>query len=249
MKNYKTGNKQEKSKFRKVMEKKGFYIVLFACAVLVGAASILSRGLEKTSSSFDDEAWQDAVAKSGIETAQPSPAETFPVTVPSPESKPEQTKTPETAATAAEEDVVAAVAEDTPPGLSNPTVGGILKEYSVEDLVYSETMKDWRTHNGLDIAAAVGTQVKSAADGVVEQVYEDDLLGVVVVIGHTGQTQTLYANLQDLDFIKVGRQVKAGDVIGGVGTSALTESAEEPHLHFEVLVNKENVDPRSMLKS
>ena len=244
MKNYKRSNRQEKSKFRKLMEKRGFYIVLFTCAVLVGAVSIFNRGVERTSSSFDDKAWQDAVAKSGIEEVQTSP---MPIATPSAEPKPSEP--PKTQQTIAEEEAVAAVAPDVPPVLSNPMVGGILKEYSSDDLVYSETMKDWRAHNGLDIAGEVGTQVKAAADGVVEQVYEDDLLGVVVVIGHSGQTQTLYANLQSLDFIKVGRQVKAGDIVGGVGTSAMTESADEPHLHFEVLVNKENVDPKTMMQA
>lgn len=244
MKNYKRSNRQEKSKFRKLMEKRGFYIVLFTCAVLVGAVSIFNRGVERNSSSFDDKAWQDAVAKSGIEEVQTSPT---PIVTPSASPKPSES--PKAQQTIAEEEAVAAAAPDVPPVLSNPMIGGILKEYSSDDLVYSETMKDWRTHNGLDIAGEVGTQVKAAADGVVEQVYEDDLLGVVVVIGHSGQTQTLYANLQSLDFIKVGRQVKAGDIVGGVGTSAMTESADEPHLHFEVLVNKENVDPKTMMQA
>ncbi len=244
MKNYKNSKSREKSKIRKVMEKKGFYIVLFTCAVLVGAVSILNRGLERTTSSFDDEAWRDAVAKSGIEEAQPA-AELSAPAVQTEAPQPEET--PAVEETTAEHAVTAA-AESIPPVLSNPLVGGVLKEYSAEDLVYSETMKDWRTHNGLDIAGEIGAQVKAAADGVVEQVYEDDLLGIVVVIGHTGQTQTLYANLQSLDFIKVGRQVKTGDIIGGVGNSALSEVAEEAHLHFEVLVNKENVDPHSMMQ-
>lgn len=243
MKNYKRGTQQEKSKFRKMMEKRGFYIVLFTCAVLVGAVSILNRGLKQTTSSFDDKAWQDAIAKSGIEEVSPSPLPTV-----SPSTQPKPSESPKVEETLAEEKAVAAAAQDVPPILSNPMVGGILKEYSADDLVYSETMKDWRTHNGLDIAGELGTQVKAAADGVVEQVYEDDLLGIVVVIGHTGQTQTLYANLQSLDFIKVGRQVKTGDIIGGVGNSAMTESSDESHLHFEVLVNKENVDPKTMMQ-
>ncbi len=246
MKNFKNSKKQE-SKFRKVMEKKGFYIVLFTCAVLVGAVSILSRGLEKTSTSFDDKAWQDAIAKSGIEEMQPPTVTPLPTVTPSAEPKPSEI--PKVKEVTAEEEVVTAAAQNLPPDLCNPMIGGILKEYSADDLVYSETMKDWRTHNGVDIAGEIGSQVKAAADGVVEQVYEDDLLGIVVVIGHSGQVQTLYGNLQSLDFIKVGRQVKAGDIIGGVGDSALTESADEAHLHFEVLVNKENVDPKSMLQA
>lgn len=236
------------------MEQKGFYIILFACALLIGTVSIVNHTLTAPEDGFDDQAWQDAIAKSGI--AEPAEASAGPTGTPEPSAAPAATPTPaptdppvsQPTMAAAEEDAVAvSAANDTPPQLRNPVVGGITKEYSVDDLVYSETMNDWRTHNGLDIAAELGAQVKAAADGVVEQVYEDDLLGVVVVIGHTGNTKTLYANLQNLDFIEVGKEVKQGDIIGGVGNSATAEIAEQPHLHFEVLVNKENVDPKQYL--
>jgi len=124
-----------------------------------------------------------------------------------------------------------------------PVDGEIIKYFSNDELVFSNTMNDWRVHRGIDIAAPLGTQVRAAADGVVEQVFTDDLLGVVVVIGHVGGFQTLYASLQNEDFISVGTRVSEGDIIGGVGDTAIIKSADGPLLYFEVHRNGQHIDP------
>ncbi len=129
-----------------------------------------------------------------------------------------------------------------------PCEGEIISDCSVNELVYCSTMDDWRTHNGLDIAGAIGTQVKAAESGTVSQVYSDELMGVVVVIDHGADISSLYSNLQSQDFITVGTEVKKGDVIGGIGQCGALEANAEPHLHFEVIANDEYRHPMDFIK-
>ena len=116
-----------------------------------------------------------------------------------------------------------------------------------DTLSYSRTMADWRTHEGLDIAAEADTPVCAAQDGTVTAVYEDDFLGNVVVVSHSGDLATLYANLADLPEVAAGDPVYAGQMLGRVGSSALLETAEPAHLHFEVYENGAAVDPLDYL--
>ncbi len=132
-----------------------------------------------------------------------------------------------------------------PPSYTLPVAGSIMKEFSNDVLVYSETMNDYRVHNGVDLAAAIGTQVKAFTDGVVENIYEDPLMGYTVVLSHGDDTRSIYQNLSAelAAGIEVGKEVKEGEVIAGVGESNLIECAQEPHLHFEVTVDGKHVDP------
>lgn len=115
--------------------------------------------------------------------------------------------------------------------------------FSKDNLIYSKTMEDWRTHLGIDIPGSIGTPVKAAANGVIEQVKSDEMLGNVVIIRHNDQLKTKYCNLQSDILVKAGDAVDTGTVIGGIGNTAASEIAEPPHLHFEVLSNGELVNP------
>lgn len=128
-----------------------------------------------------------------------------------------------------------------------PLEGAVAETFSQEQLVWSETMEDWRTHEGIDIAAMDGDLVCASQDGTVTAVYEDDYLGSVVVVSHEDDVSTLYANLMETPSVAVGQTVSAGDVIGQVGGTALLETAQEPHLHFEVFRGGNNIDPLSYL--
>lgn len=124
-----------------------------------------------------------------------------------------------------------------------PTIGNVAKTFSIDALVWSNTMEDYRTHNGIDVCASIGEGVMAAADGIVTEVYVDPMMGNTVVIAHDGGAETVYQNLGDDITVSTGDTVKSGEVIGTVGESALIEIAEEPHLHFEMLVNSTRVDP------
>ncbi len=131
-----------------------------------------------------------------------------------------------------------------------PADGGVLTGASLTVPVYSMTMNDHRTHTGVDIAVPLGSPVTSCADGVVASVFEDPMMGMTVTVDHGGEVTSVYKNLSvELpDGIAVGTSVSAGDVIGAVGATALVECEEEAHLHFELTVNGEYVDPAEYIK-
>ena len=135
---------------------------------------------------------------------------------------------------------------DTLPTFSLPVSGDIIIDYSDSVPVFSQTMNDYRTHLGVDILAPLGTEVTAVADGVVTNVWNDPFMGTCITVEHSGNAVSVYKNLDPdvKDGIIIGASVKAGDVIGAVGESAMNEIAEEPHLHYELKVNGAHVDPK-----
>ncbi|MDR0406456.1 MAG: M23 family metallopeptidase [Clostridiales bacterium] len=132
-------------------------------------------------------------------------------------------------------------------GLMLPLQGELSAGFTGDELVYSVTMRDWRVHAGIDIRGDVGAQVKAAGDGIVTMVYADGMMGTTVVIQHADGIETVYANLQSAMLVAPDQEVKKGDVIGGVGTTAALEISEPPHLHFEVRRDGEAVNPFDFL--
>jgi len=116
-----------------------------------------------------------------------------------------------------------------------PAEGTISMDYAMSNLIYSKTLDEWRTHNGIDVAAKAETPVKAAMSGIVEKVYKDLKLGNTVVIKHSGGYETRYSSLAEDIKVKEGQTVNQGDVIGYVGQSASFEIADGTHVHFEVL--------------
>ena len=129
-----------------------------------------------------------------------------------------------------------------------PVEGEVLSPYAMEVLSYNQTTRDWRIHNGVDLAAAAGTPVMAAADGQVYTVYEDDQLGMTVVIRHEGGYTTRYSSLGADVTVSAGQQVSMGQPIGTVGTSALMENALGDHVHFAGTKDDEPVDPMDFLE-
>jgi murein DD-endopeptidase MepM/ murein hydrolase activator NlpD len=126
---------------------------------------------------------------------------------------------------------------------SKPVEGSIIKEFAKDNLVYSETLKEWITHNGIDISASKTTVVKASADGTVKSIKNDPRYGLTVIISHDDNYETVYSNLLTAEFIVEGETLKVGQSIGTVGNSASFESSDEAHLHFEIIKNGEYVDP------
>ena len=114
-------------------------------------------------------------------------------------------------------------------------------------LSYNETTRDWRVHNGIDIAAEAGTTVCAAAPGTVYTVFKDDTMGYTVVIRHEGGYATQYASLAENVTVEAGDVVKMGDAIGTVANTALLESAQGDHLHFSVTYNDQPMNPAAFL--
>lgn len=141
----------------------------------------------------------------------------------------------------------APVAAEAPNLIVTPLSGEIVAAFSVDQLMYNESLGDWRTHDGIDISARAGTAVTAACAGTVSSVADDPLMGTMVVVDHDGGFQTTYANLQSQTPVKAGDPVTAGQVIGSVGLTAAAESAAGAHLHFSVTKDGEPMDPDAFL--
>lgn len=128
-----------------------------------------------------------------------------------------------------------------------PVSGQTVTGYAMDCLSYNPTTRDWRVHNGIDIAADAGTEVKAAADGTVYTVYEDDTMGKTVVIRHTDGYVTKYSSLAEDVSVAPGDTVTLGQTIGTVGNTALLESAIGEHVHFSVSCNDVFMDPMAFL--
>ncbi len=128
-----------------------------------------------------------------------------------------------------------------------PVGGQIIKAFSEGKLVYSETLKDYRVHNGVDIKAQILEKVVASEDGVVESVKNDALMGITIVIDHENGVKTVYSNLSSVDMVKEGDKVKKGQVISGVGDTSLIETGQETHIHFEMLIDGIYVNPEDYI--
>ena len=133
--------------------------------------------------------------------------------------------------------------EELLPQVVSPLDGTTVTVFSMTELLYDETMADWRTHDGLDIQAAEGDAVKTAAAGMVLEVSNDELMGTTVVIEHADGYTTLYSSLQTEPPVAPGEWVEAGDVIGMVGSTAAAENTMGAHLHFSVSKDGQIIDP------
>ena len=207
----------------------GYYIALVLCAAAIAVA-----GLVYYRSSDRQEA---AVTENELQATLPVAIleEDFTVGVTLPErTEPQQTE----AATQPRKQILKTCA---------PLAGETVADYAMDCLSYNQTTRDWRVHNGVDIAAEAGTQVVAAADGQVYTVYEDEVMGHTVVIRHEEGYVTTYSSLEADIPVKAGDPVKLGQAIGAVGDTALIETSMGPHLHFGVLRNDEAMDPEEFL--
>lgn len=127
--------------------------------------------------------------------------------------------------------------------------GYINREYSVDELIYSPTMKDFRTHNGIDITADPSSPVRLFSDAVIVNIYNDPLMGITVVADHGGGIVAYYSNLSE-DLPKstaVGASLSGGSVIAGVGNTAASECADVSHVHLSITRNGVYINPEEYL--
>lgn len=129
-----------------------------------------------------------------------------------------------------------------------PVDGDIVRDFAVDNLIYSNTLQEWTTHTGIDIKADKTTVVKSAEAGIVKTIKNDPRYGLTVIVEHENGFQTVYSNLLTSEFVVEGEKVEKGQSLGTVGNTAAFEIADEPHLHFEILKDSVQVDPNIYLK-
>jgi len=237
-------NKNENKEKRGFKGNQGFYIVLVLCLLAVGAAVALLAFTPTGAApapptalvgQSDDQLMADVLAARTLApTAVPTAMPTAAVTSP----QPTQTPAPTASAKATSSSTKAAP----------PLTGGITWGFAVDKLIYSKTLDAWVTHEGVDIAADRGAKVKCVFAGTVEKVYEDDYLGHAVLVRHTNNRSTLYANLDSAVSVKEGDKVNAGDALGKVGSSAMSEIGDGPHLHFAMYIDGKPVNPANYVR-
>ena len=211
---------------------KGYYIALILCAVAVGISGYLYYTSSNTEKPIQE---QEVISP----TQDPVIREDVPVVATQPQ---QQATAPVIQPTRPQVEVVPKKMQTV-----SPVEGEIISVYAMDSLTYNATTRDWRTHNGVDIATEEGTEVRSAADGTVYTVYEDDTMGMTVVIRHEDGYVTTYSSLGETVTVAPGDSVKAGQKIGCADTSALLESAIGCHVHFGVTRDNVPVDPAEFL--
>lgn len=278
------GKKISKTNLLEFLDKKGFYIILALCVLVVGAtaAFIAMHNVNSPGQDYNsDKMIPDEMNGVSVADVDVRPEDDSPIDIAT--AMPEvgtalgdgqKTEAEINAVEKSDEKQVAAVQSQiaakpapTPspgktPGLSNagksgnsaqvqkfimPVVGSVTFAFAMDRLIYSKTLEEWRTHSGVDLAADRGTPVKAAADGIVTDIKHDPRFGITIVIDHGSGLKTVYANLASDDMVNPNQKVKQGDIIGCVGNTALFESAEQSHLHFEVLKDNEPVNPETYL--
>ena len=213
---------------------KGFYLVVLICVAAIALSGYyLVQGL-----GGEDDPGQPVAGSASIvdsPSANPSPRVTAqPTPVPTAKPSPVVSSQPQSTPTAA---LV----------FTWPVNGAVIADYSVEALAYSETMGDWRTHDGMDLAVSLGTKVIATAAGTVSKVFEDPFMGTTVEIDHGKGLTSQYANLAAVPDVAVGDTVSTGTLIGSVGATAAAENAVQPHLHFAMYQDGNPVSPHDYL--
>lgn len=235
---------KSRTKFSDFLRKNGLYITVAVCIAVVGTLAYLAVSTGTANKEEGQNVQKQEAPNLQQElNASRSPAPTLtpmPSVSPAPSASatwPTQTQSSQTSTSGGRQASATLVM---------PVDGEIIKEFSGDTLVFNDTLNMWMTHNGIDIAAENGAEVKAAMAGTISQVTFDDSMGKVVTIEHSGKTATLYAGLSDVT-VKEGDKINAGQVIGKCGAPGF-EAKAGPHLHFEYSVNGERKDPANFLK-
>lgn len=213
-------------------------LILVLAVVASGITIALSR---KGKNDVQEAAIQTPLVDNLAESTQPgtqppesvSPSASVPTTVP----KQDNAALPAPAAQTSEETLDTVL----------PVNGEAISVYAMDCLSYNETTRDWRVHNGIDLAAEEGAPVAAAADGTVYTTYEDDSLGYTVVIRHTGGYTTRYSSLREDLCVAPGDAVTMGQTIGYASDTALVETVMGAHVHFSVSCQDEPMNPSDFL--
>ena len=237
----------ESNRFRKFFQEKGYYIVLLLCILAVGISGyIFVSGAVSEKKSLNEQTLSVATSAE-IPEDKPSSSSSGGKTQSGGST---QTQKPASASSGPADAADASVQEPASETLSVrvwPVSGERIAPYSMQELSFNQTTQDWRTHAGVDLTAAVGTPVRAAGSGVVTAVYDDELLGTTVVIGHDDGCVTYYQNLAATPVVSAGDKVEAGQTIGSVGRTALLEVGQDAHLHFAVRKNGASIDPETFV--
>jgi len=243
----------------KVVDKDGFFVILFICICIVATTAVWvvknnidninsiekNNNLDMVDNPNMDE---DLSMTEEVDSQQDSDIKLIDIN-----EDPETEETKDNEADASEEqktkvlETSASSQEKILSAMIIPLAGSILTDFADDRLVYSKTLEQWTTHNGIDIKAKEGSAIRAVQDGIVSQIKKDPELGIVIVIDHGNGISTKYGNLSTDEMVKKDQEIKKGDPISGVAKGTGFEMVEGPHLHFEVLKDGKNIDPKPYL--
>lgn len=218
----------------KFLRAKGIYVVIMTLVACAGTAAALifiprdGAGAPQPSDPGSEVDLSGDERLYVLKTPDPTPS-------PTPSPIPDFTEAPATPAQSAK------------PLWSPPVRGEVIWGYAVNELIYSRTLRQWMTHAGVDVASPKGTEVNAVFGGTVEAVYEDDLMGITVEV-KSGEWTAVYANLAPEPPVQEGVKIEAGDAVGLVGDTAVSECADKSHVHFELRRGGASVDPQKYVR-
>ena len=252
---------------KRFLRGKGFALALLACLVAAGAAGVwavraVRNELEKsyeeltrpeassapqaavpdTDLKVEDEPWQDvteaANSVAGVPKAESGAAS-------SGSSSGAVSGAGSVREPSALQGSSAPASSSAAPACAQPVTGRVLNACSGDELVYNKTLGDWRTHNGIDYAAAKGEKVSAPAAGKVTLAGADGSWGPTVAIEDASGRLWRISGVADLK-VKAGDTVTAGQALGTAGNIP-NECTEETHVHLEVLEGDKYLDPAKLI--
>ena len=123
-----------------------------------------------------------------------------------------------------------------------PVEGNIISVFSNGKLVKDPTLNEWKTHNGVDIKAPLGTDVVAVSEGKIEEIHKDKLWGNIIEISHRDGTISYYCGVEPISGIKKGMDVSAKQKIGKI-INIPCEISMDPHIHFAMKKENNWIDP------
>ena len=238
-------NDENKTKIKRVFKANALYLVMGLCLLGAGIAGISSAGNSTISKTQEDTTKSyDNLIIPEVTTAKSSKDNSVEIEID------EFTVQTEPSTAAVFDNNAQKVAEDetqaAPVIFYSPVSLNIGKDYSMGLPVFSQTMNDYRTHNGVDFTGVKGENVKTTGEGTVVSVTKDAVWGNTVTIDHKNGITSSISGLADEALISTGAEVYTGTIIGIIGEIPI-ESSDAPHVHLEMRANGQLVDPLEIL--
>ena len=224
------------------------YIDLAVMIVTVVSVTVLSVAKKAKETLPTPAPTESTEAETDTNGEEPTSKPTEPTDAPT-EPKPTEPQS-SSSSTGSDEPADAPAPDPLPDSFTLPVNGYISKGYEPDLPVWSTTMEDYRIHDGIDVICEDDAEVYVCADGTVESIYEDPLMGYAITVYHGGGLRSTYMGLSG-DYpqsVGTGTRVNKGQVLGWVGDTALIECAEPTHLHFVMTLDEETVDPQNYIE-
>lgn len=243
------GNQPQHACATSARRSKNFYIALGICLMSVGIAGYtVYDGVNRYTGNTEDVVVSQARQEPRTqERREMTETEKAPATSKKTEARQKSSELPAVqGATQSSEPTIKSVQGSGAGKFVHPSSKEVLKKFSGENPVYSQTMNDWRTHGGTDFKADPGSDVKAITSGTVKSVYNDKIYGITAVIEHEGGFEAHYSGLADGVAVQPSDTLVAGQEIGKLG-SIPGESADGPHLHLSIKKDGKLINPLDLL--